>query len=106
MRARCENCNSAIEFTQQKGVKLEDSKCTCGGAYRLMRSRQIDGEAPLPGFTHRMFGKVYHNIYTGGGGEWLFDRVNSKFIPLPPSKGDNSQTAGGGQIKNQLFTNQ
>jgi len=82
MRARCEKCNSATEFAQQKGVKLEHSKCLCGGAYRLMRSRTVDGEAPVPGFTHSMFGKVYHNIYTGGGGEWLYDKVNSRFVKL------------------------
>lgn len=82
MRARCTACNHAIEFTHQKGVKLSDSKCLCGGDYKLMRSRQVEGDAPVSGFTHELFGRKYHVVYSGVGGEWLWDRVGSRFVSI------------------------
>ena len=83
----------------------------------MMRKHEVLGEAPLPGFTHRLFGKVYHMVYSNGGGEWLFDRINSKFIPLPPetssgqapSKGDKQPNTGcfdSAQHDKELIINQ
>lgn len=81
MKARCTSCNAATEIDNRNG-KLSEQKCPCGGRFVQMKSRQISGEAPMEGFTLHCFGETYHNIYTGGGGQWLYDRRLKQFFEL------------------------
>ena len=48
----------------------------------MMRKHEVLGEAPLAGFTHSLFGKVYHMVYKNGTGEYLYDRGRSVFVKI------------------------
>jgi len=82
MRARCTNCNAAIEHSHRDKTKLADKLCHCGGTYKMMKGTIVNGEAPVVGYTLRGFGQVYHKVYTSAGGRFLFNRTDKKFLPL------------------------
>lgn len=36
MTTRCTSCNAFYKYNRHRGIKLEDERCECGGAYEQL----------------------------------------------------------------------
>lgn len=42
MKARCQNCNNHLDFRTQRGNRLSDYKCKCGGTFERLNNHLLD----------------------------------------------------------------
>jgi hypothetical protein len=75
MDARCKNCSKHLHWRAQRGVRLSDHKCKCGGKFEKVWYQRKDGIDPLGLDTQKgPFGNYHFVIVNTKGQEFTYSK--------------------------------
>jgi hypothetical protein len=76
MNARCTTCSARIDFRNQRGAKLKDHRCKCGGSFEIISLHSFPD-----------FGKGGKKIYKNRAGQkFTRDETQNKFLIYEEAK--------------------
>lgn len=93
MKARCVLCNNAFDYRNQRGNKLSNHLCKCGGKYEQVSSDKVYGESPMPEIAETITPfptwpdqrKYFHAFINRKGVRFILDYKQNKFFEVTPS---------------------